>query len=139
MAFNNKPNKGFDLNVFNTGSNPVDKPKNEFYLNVGIRVPMKNEDGEDVFPLVTLPIGIPLDGLKIKLSNSSNESWNKLQLNKKQLLEYIQEVASSLQKGEAVELEQMIVEIRRTKPEVEEPEEPIEDNFFKNSIVIKKK
>lgn len=79
----------------NNSSNQQDRPKAEFWLNVGYVSDMKDEDtGENRF--VSLAQGIPLDTTEDLNTNSSNQMYAAFQSARNDLRDQLIEVAKEL-------------------------------------------
>lgn len=75
-----------------------DKPKAQFWINIGYNAEGAGEDGADRF--VSLPTGIPLDTQELLPTNSRNEEFAAFQSARNDLLEQIMAVAKTLKPGE---------------------------------------
>ena len=75
------------------------KPKAQFWLNVGYDSGIPDENGENKF--VSLPVGIPLDGMELLPTNSRNKDFAAFQAARNDLYEQIMEVCKSLEPGES--------------------------------------
>lgn len=77
-----------------------DKPKAQVWLNVGMTVPIQNENGEVEEISITLPLGIPIDTQEsAEMTNSAK--MNQLRQAKNYLLETLQEAGKALKPGES--------------------------------------
>lgn len=99
-------------------NNAQDKPKAQFWLNIGFTAEgtATEERPEDMF--VSLPTGIPLDTMEKLPTNSSNKEFAELQAARNDLMEQMLEFAKQLQPGESKTFT-MEVQLRRVKPETE--------------------
>jgi hypothetical protein len=104
-----------------TAATPAaDRPKSQFWMNIGYTVQVDvQENGvttgtESKF--VSLPVGIPLDGMQPLPVNSKNEEFAAFQTARNDLLNQLSQVATSLKPGEEriVNLE---IQVRRVSAE----------------------
>ena len=87
------------------------RPPSLFWLNVGVTLEGAGKDGEDLF--VSLPMGIPLDDMKMQEVRGNSPDWINLVQAKNALLEMLQSAAAGLQPGERVQIPQLSVELAR--------------------------
>lgn len=99
-------------------STATDRPKSQFWLNVGYTVPEGAEDGSDLF--INLPYGLPLDDMEPVKTNGQNQHYVLRQHARNDLYKQIMEAANNLQPGQTVNL-QLEVQIRRVGEESEAP------------------
>lgn len=92
-----------------------DKPKAQFWLNIGYAVDVQSEEGP-MTKFVSLPTGIPLDTQEELPTNSSNEEFRMLRLAQNDLLEQLNAFAQTLQPGEERILD-LQIQLRRVKGE----------------------
>ena len=86
-----------------------DRPPAKFYLNIG-----REQNGR----FVNIPGGIAVDYLEpVKVGNSSNEDWRKLQIARNKLLEALVARCGELEPGQAVKLN-LEIELRRVADDV---------------------
>lgn len=98
-----------------SNTNGSDRPKSQFWLNVGMRA------GEgDAERFVSLPQGVALDNLKPIAIRGSNEDYNKFTAARNDLLDQIMTLAASLDPGGEAYLS-LEVQVRRVNDEVEAP------------------
>lgn len=115
----------------NGGSNGNDRPKAQFWLNVGFTstTPVVGEDGkptkETESYFIALPGGIPLDSLKKVSTNSSNADYAARQQATNALYDQIMEIARSLEPG-ADQIVNLQVQVRRVREE--QPEANLTEN-----------
>ena len=92
-----------------------DKPKAQFWLNIGYDSGVVDENGESRF--VSLPVGIPLDGMELLNTNSRNKEFAAFQAARNDLYEQIMTAAKSLEPGQSIILgdasEGLQVQLRR--------------------------
>lgn len=103
-----------------TIANPVERPTSKFWINVGIPIEIPNEEtGELEQMVITLPFGIPLDGMKeakVPAPNGKNDRYRHIMQAKNQLAKNVMAKAEQLSGGEAVQLP-LVVELRRINEE----------------------
>lgn len=108
----------FTFGKTNTASNSAakaDKPKAQFWLNIGY---VANEGTEDA-KFISLPTGIPLDTQEPLPTNSSNEDFRAMRSAQNDLLEQLVEFAQGLEPG-AEGIIQLQVQLRRVKAPAED-------------------
>ena len=76
-----------------------DRPKAQFWLNIGYPVTVKTEAGEEQ-RFVSLPTGIPLDTQEALATNSRNAEFAAFQAARNNLHDQFMAVAAKLQPGE---------------------------------------
>lgn len=91
-----------------------DKPKSQFWLNIGFVAEGEAEGEKDTF--VSLPVGIPLDTQEKLKTNSSNAEFAQLQAARNDLMDQLMEYAKNLKPGEDVVIG-LQVQLRRVKEE----------------------
>jgi hypothetical protein len=89
----------------------AERPKSQFWLNIGFTIPGGAEDGSDLF--VSLPQGIALDDMKPQEIRGSNQNWIQLLQAKNHLLEQLQKGGAELEPGARITLEGFTVEMHR--------------------------
>ena len=82
-----------------TNSSKDDRPKAQFWLNIGYPVTVKTEAGEEQ-RFVSLPTGIPLDTQEPLATNSRNAEFAAFQAARNNLHDQFMAVAAKLQPGE---------------------------------------
>lgn len=80
-------------------SSKDDRPKAQFWLNIGYPVTVKTEAGEEQ-RFVSLPTGIPLDTQEALPTNSRNAEFAAFQAARNNLHDQFMAVAAKLQPGE---------------------------------------
>ena len=80
-------------------SSKDDRPKAQFWLNIGYPVTVKTESGEEQ-RFVSLPTGIPLDTQEALPTNSRNSEFAAFQAARNNLHDQFMAVAAKLQPGE---------------------------------------
>lgn len=114
-----------------TGNNaptPDDRPKAEFWINLGYESDHCNEQGKPLF--ISLPQGIPLDTQEHLPTNMSNVEFAALRSAQNNLLDQLNDHAKTLAPGEECFVT-LQVQIRRVKA----PSAPINPE---NNPLIKK-
>lgn len=102
-------------NVASNSAAKADKPKAQFWLNIGY---VANEGTEDA-KFISLPTGIPLDTQEPLPTNSSNEDFRAMRSAQNDLLEQLVEFAQGLEPG-AEGIIQLQVQLRRVKAPAED-------------------
>ena len=106
----------------------ADRPKAEFWINLGYESDHHDEEGSPLF--ISLPQGIPLDTQEHLPTNMNNEMFAALRSAQNDLLDQLIAFAQDLQPGEAKNV-QLTVQLRRVKA----PAAPIDPA---NNPLIKK-
>lgn len=88
----------------------TDRPKAQYWLNVGMDSPVQTEDGSMDF--ISLPVGIALDTMQELPVKSSNQIFNQFQAARNDLLKQLIEIGATLQPGESAEIA-LKVQLRR--------------------------
>lgn len=88
---------------------PADKPKSQFWLNVGLDASGAGMEGYD---FLSLALGIPLDGMEMLPTNSKNQQFAQFQQARNALYEQLMELAKGLKPGEAT-IVPLQVQVRR--------------------------
>lgn len=119
--------KTFGAGSQNVSSNSKteDRPKAQYWLNVGYDSGIEDDDGKSRF--VSLPTGIPLDTQEKLPTNSRNAEFRAFQSARNKLLEQILSVAKSLAPGEEKILN-LSLQLRRVNEEAEDI--PADENAF---------
>lgn len=94
-TFGNAPKAGDK----NNNSAVDDRPKAQYWLNVGYEAPNILE-GEEKARFISLPVGIPLDTMEPAKVSGQNQVWLQQQAARNDLLEQLMEQAQSLAPGE---------------------------------------
>lgn len=81
-------------------SSKDDRPKAQFWLNIGYPVTVKNGEGVEEQRFVSLPTGIPLDTQEPLATNSRNAEFAAFQAARNNLHDQFMAVAAKLQPGE---------------------------------------
>lgn len=91
-------------------SKSEDKPKSQLWINIGYPT------GDPDYPFVSIPVGIPLDGMEPKKIKGSNSDYNQFVAAQNALLEQLLEEAKAVKPGEALEIG-LQVQLRRVNDE----------------------
>ena len=89
----------------------AERPKSQFWLNIGFTIPGAGKNGEDIF--ISLPQGIALDDMKPLAVRGNSVDWQHLVQAKNAFLERLQQGAAELDPGARVELSGISVELHR--------------------------
>lgn len=108
----------------NTNTTAQDRPKAEFWLNVGYSSDTKDEDG--TYRFVSLSQGIPLDTIEDLPTNSSNSMFAAFQGARNDLRDQLLSVAKELDPGQATLVAEdsstgLCIQIRRVREEIAAP------------------
>ena len=109
----------FGQRYANAAVPPQEKPKSEFWLNIGYTREVETEEGIDS-KFVSLPIGIPLDTQEHVNANSRNNDFAEFQSARNDLLDEIMEFARTLEPGKdaILNLEIQLRRINEDRPSV---------------------
>lgn len=127
---------GLDFNNATFGKNTpaqagTDRPKSQFWLNIGYSVTVQGEDGQEQ-RFVSLAQGIALDNIEAQKTNTNNAVFNQFRAAQNDLAESLINKAKTLKPGEEVIIATgdngLSIQLRRVKEEAA----PIasEDNIF---------
>lgn len=129
-------NHTFGQPAAKAAGNPADRPKAEFWLNVGYDSGVKDEEtGESRF--VSLAAGIPLDSIEKLKTNSSNRTFAQFQAARNELHDQVMAIAAKLEPGQSVIVDTgtpLQVQIRRVREEIEDLDSS--DNQFVRNLGI---
>lgn len=94
-------------------STPVDqnqdRPRNVNWLNIGIRVPVKDDQGNDM--IVTLPMGVAIDSMKVTPVNGDSTTNGALALRcRNALIKTLQDKFAEMPEGTRVVIKELVVE-----------------------------
>lgn len=108
----------------NNTTSAQDRPKAEFWLNIGYISDTKDEDG--TFRFVSLAQGIPMDTIEDLSTNSSNSMFAAFQGARNDLRDQLLDVAKELDPGQATYVAEdpktgLCIQIRRVREEVSAP------------------
>lgn len=116
-------------NVASNSAAKADKPKAQFWLNVGY---VANEGTEDA-KFISLPTGIPLDTQEPLPTNSSNADFRAMRCAQNDLLEQLIEYAQNLEPGEEGIIN-LQVQLRRVKAEAADI--PADENKYARKLTF---
>lgn len=117
--------KAFGSKAADTAASKDQRPKAEFWINIGVPSGVQDDNGDDMF--VSLPQGIPLDTQEHLKTNSSNNKYAAFQSARNDLLDQLIAHANTLQPGEST-MVTLQVQVRRVKAEAE-PIDPAMNPF----------
>jgi len=109
---------------------PQDRPKAQWWLNVGYEVDYPVEGGGTEKRLVSLPTGIPLDTQQPIKNNSRNPTYAEFIGARNNLLEELMAKAQTMKPGEVVEVPLMI-QLRCVNDEENAPAAPEKNSFVR--------
>lgn len=103
-------------------SNNSDKPKAKIWLNIGIPIKVKNENGEVVEELLTLPYNLAIDTMKpAEVPTRAKTAKGKLHqqriIARNQMLERLQKMGEKLEAGEHIEIEGFALQLQKSTEE----------------------
>ena len=116
-------------NAAATSTAKTDKPKAQFWLNIGY---VANE-GSDDEKFISLPTGIPLDTQEPLPTNSSNADFRAMRCAQNDLLEQLIEYAQNLEPGEEGIIN-LQVQLRRVK--AQEESIPSDENKYARKLTF---
>lgn len=114
-------------------ANGGDKPKAQFWINVGYSVPVKTAEGAEETRFVSLATGIPVDTQERLATNSRNAEYAAFQHARNNLHDQIMEAAKKLAPGEE-RLLNLEIQLRRVNEETEPASG--EDNLFVKKLAL---
>jgi len=103
--------------IFNndkTSNNSDERTPSEFWMNIGVTIPVQKEDGTTEMTHVSLPVGLPLDSMQEQAVKGKSKDWRNLVQAKNGLLRFVKTQAEALEAGDSKVLENFTVELRRT-------------------------
>lgn len=94
-------------------SSPVDqnqdRPRNVNWLNIGIRIPVKDDQGNDM--IVTLPMGVAIDSMKVTNVNGESTTNGAVALRcRNALIEKLQDMFADMPEGTRKVIPELVVE-----------------------------
>ena len=98
-----------------------EKQQAQIYLNVGITIPLPNQQGEMVDTFVSLPFGLPLDTMSKMVAKGNNQEWNQLVDLKNGLLEALTKLGNTQEPGTGKVIPKLEVQVFHRK-ETSEPQ-----------------
>jgi len=110
-----------------TAAPAADRPKAEYWLNLGYASDVKDDEGNNLF--ISLPQGIPLDTQDHLKTNSRNTDFAQFQAARNDLLDQLIAHAQNLQPGESSVIN-LQVQLRRVNEEAA-PIDPANNSFTK--------
>ena len=123
-------NKTFGAKSTAAAPKKDERPKSQFWLNIGYETDVVDDNGENRF--VSLATGIPLDNMERLQTNSRNREFAAFQAARNDLYDQIMDVAKSLEAGEskiiATAENGLAIQIRRINEE--SVEVPADQNKF---------
>lgn len=105
----------------NTAAKEEKKAAAMVYLNVGITIPLPNQQGEMVDTFVSLPFGLPLDTMSKMVAKGNNQEWNQLVDLKNGLLEALTKLGNTQEPGTGKVIPKLEVQVFHRK-ETSEPQ-----------------
>jgi hypothetical protein len=132
------PTKTFGLQLAgNTNgskqSKTEDRPKAQFWMNVGYQVELETEEGLET-RFVSTPTGIPLDTQEKLETNSRNSNFAAFQGARNDLLDQIMEVCNGLAPGEEKLITGLTIQVRRVNGD--QPAINVESNPFRRKLSL---
>lgn len=103
----------FNSNRTAPANNSDDRPKAEVWLNIGLTVPLPQEDGSTVDTFVALPVGIPLDTMEEMAMRGNNENWHQMVQAKNWLLAELKKAAKGIKPGADDLVKGLEIQIKR--------------------------
>ena len=111
-------NKPASLNLGARSNSTNDKPKAQFWINVGYEVKVQTADNVEETRFVSLATGIPVDTQEKLATNSRNAEYAAFQHARNNLHDQIMAAAQKLAPGEERMLN-LQIQLRRVNDEVE--------------------
>lgn len=111
----------------------TDRPKAQFWLNIGYEVPVPVEGGGTENRFISLPMGLPLDTMEEVPTNSSNAVFANMQAAKNNLFRQLMEAASALPEG-GERLVNLQIQLRRVNGE-SKVVDPSDNPFIQNVVL----
>ena len=105
----------------NTSAKEEKKAAAMIYLNIGITIPLPNQQGEMVDTFVSLPYGLPLDTMSKMVAKGNNQEWNTLVELKNGLLQALTSLGNSQEPGTGKVIPKLDVQVFHRK-EISEPQ-----------------
>lgn len=104
-----------------TNGKAEDRPQATIWLNVGVTIPMANEQGvtEDVF--VALPVGIPVDTTEHIAMRGSSKNWAQMVQAKNWLLDQLKKAGADLEPGQGEIIQGLEIQLKRVGGAAAEP------------------
>lgn len=93
-----------------------ERPKSQFWLNIGYPVDYKVDEHTTEVRFVSLPTGIALDAQEVLSTNSRNEQYSAFQSARNLLVEQLLAIANQLKPGQE-KMVNLQIQLRRINPE----------------------
>jgi hypothetical protein len=110
--------------VQNAAKGPDDRPKAQFWINIGVPSGYTPADGSDKYSFISLPVGIPLDTMKPIEIKGRNKEYNDFAESQNKLREMLLEFVQDAKPGESREITGLTIMVRRvddSAPPVSDP------------------
>lgn len=119
----------------NRSTGSEDRPKAEFWLNIGYQVEYPTEEGTEM-RFVSLPTGIPLDTQDPVKVSGKNEAFIQFQSARNDLMEQLLGLAKTLEPGEEriIGTGELVIQLRRVNAEVQAVKPT--DNLFSKKLSL---
>lgn len=120
------------FNQQSSNAAPAERPREEYWLNIGWYADAVDENGEQFRQFISLNYGIPLSSVKEE-KLGSNPAWNALAQAKNSILEQLLVKAKSLQPGETFDIGEgngPVLQIRRVGEKAVVENNPLEVKIF---------
>lgn len=95
-----------------------DKPKAQYWINLGYGVEYIDAQGEDQSRFISLPMGLALDSMDKVAVNSSNQEYAAMQTARNDLYDQLMAKAQQLNPGEETTVN-LTIQLRRVKDDAE--------------------
>lgn len=94
-------------------SSPVDqnqdRPRNVNWLNIGVQIPVKDDQGNDM--IVTLPLGVAIDSMKVTNVNGESITNGAVALRARNaLIKHLQQMFADMPEGTRKVIPELVVE-----------------------------
>lgn len=99
MAITETGRATFSMPQGNAAPAQQDRPQATLWANVGLMLPIEQDDGTVVEEFVSFPIGIPLDTQEPMVARGRTKSWLNMVQTKNALLKWAQEEAAKQEAG----------------------------------------
>lgn len=101
-------------------ANGKKNPPAKFWINVGVWVDLPAPDGNGtVKEFINLPLGIPMDQMKVEAPKGDNARWNKIVNTRNQLITALHNKFGSMEPGTQDIVNGLSVQVSRAKDKVE--------------------
>lgn len=97
------------------GGTPQNRPSAKIWLNVGMNIPVQQEDGTVVEQFISIPMGIPFDTMEPMTARGNNPENNQRVEVGNMILEHFQKKCEALKPGETMAEPQLVCEFRRVQ------------------------